>query len=93
VGRGAAAGNKGMKKRPVAFPFLGVLQVRIGGCAAKHVLFPGIFVVANKELEAEFGDALQWVTDLAEVKGYRWMVANALDDEVPSSISQLVEES
>ncbi len=81
-----------MKKRSIALPFPGILQVRIGGGAAEHVLFPGIFVVADKELEAELGDALQWVTDLAEVQGYRWMVANALNDEVPSSLSQPVEE-
>ncbi len=52
-----------MKKCSITLPFTGIFQIGIGSGAAKHVLFAGIFVVANKELEAESGDAFQRVTD------------------------------
>src|SRR4030042_3132033 len=92
MGRSATAGDKRMKQRTVALPFLDILQIGIGRGAAQHILFAGIFEVAHEELEAEFGDSLEWVTDLAEVKGYGRMGAKAFDAEITSSLGQLVEE-
>src|SRR4030042_6712488 len=91
--RGAAAADKRVKHGPIAFPFCGEFYIRIGEGTTGHVLLPGFFSIADKKLRVKSGDSFQRVAYAAQVKRYGRMITEALNDEVPASLSQFVEKA
>src|SRR4030042_5973520 len=93
MGRGAATADERVKHGAIAFPFCGEFYIGIGEGTTGHILLPGVFSIADKKLQVKSGDSFQRVADAAQVKRYGRMITEALDDEVPPSLSQFVEEA